>query len=80
MKDTNTNDYRYKMYLRKLNKFTRYGKLDLDSYRDYLNSMMEHLELTKEFHAKYKGHDDKFMAKDILEKSPYDLSYFPEHV
>ena len=51
VKESHTNDYRYKMYLRKLNKFARYGKMDLESYRTYLNNLTQYNKLSKDFNV-----------------------------
>lgn len=52
------NDFKFNNYLRKMNKLSksRYGGLDIEGYRDYLNNLME-----------FKKIDDKF----ILEKDPH---------
>lgn len=50
------NDYRFNIYLRKMNKLSRskYGGLDVEGYRDYLNNLMEFKKIKRDFF----GQDD----------------------
>lgn len=66
------NDYRFNIYLRKMNKLStsKYGGLDVEGYRDYLNNLMEFKKIKRDFF----GQDD-VLRDDRLE---IDYSKDPE--
>ena len=56
------NDYRFNIYLRKMNKLanSRLGGLDIEGYQEYLNNLMEFKKINNEFYKdKDPNRDDK---------------------